>query len=388
VVNAHVLPWSGRLEGLDADATEMPLWGGRLADCAADALSRAGFTVGDWSPGEEALIVAGGAALRPEAARAALELGRARGQDLRLTLGGRAGELLSSIALGQAPEALWYLAPGGAEGLQGRLEAAAPARIDPEERLFPLPFPGERMEIALTDRLALPVRHWVELLWANLLGLAPHLWGAILGRPLPVAALRVAWGSLKAMSARPEYIAAALSRRGRGVAVHPSAVVEACVLGAGVRVGAGAVVRGCVLGEGAEVEPLAICEASVLGPGAVVQRQGMVKFSALGPGAVVGGVAQLAVLGARAAIKRGAFGLDQGLRQGVRVPVGGRLAPAPLGVLGVALGEGSLLGSGVWLAPGRSLPAGVAAVAAEIISDPATEGPGPHRVVDGKLEPL
>jgi hypothetical protein len=34
------------------------------------------------------------------------------------------------------------------------------------------------------------------------------------------------------------------------------------------------------------------------------------------------------------------------------------LLPAPLGMIGVGLGAGAIVGSGVWVAPGRSVPAG------------------------------
>ncbi len=382
-----ILPWQGSVEGLGDRAGEMPLWSGTLADCAAAALASAGLAAAGWRPGEEAVVVAGGCALRPEAARAALALGREEGRDLALGLGGRAGALAAEAALGLEGGGLWYLAPGGAAELQARLAEAAAVTLDPDERTIELPFPGQPVTLHISGRLFLPVRHWLTLLWANLMGLGPYLWGALLSERPALAALRGAAGAVRAMSLQPERVAAALSLR-RGAKVHRAATVEAAVLGPGARVEAGAVVRGCVLGAGAVVESGAICEGSVLGPGALVQRQAMVKFCALGPGASVGGVLQLGVCGPGAHLKRGSFAMDLALEGAVRVRVGAGLAPAPLGMAGACLGDGALIGSGVWIAPGRAVPPGVMVVREAVLSDPSADGPGVYRVRGGRLEPV
>jgi len=383
-----VLPWDGRVEGLGDGAGELPIWGGTLADCAGEAIRGAGLTAAEAVGAEEAVVVAGGCAVRADAVTAALAAGRAAAADCAFQLGGRAGELLAEAAGGEPPGGLWYLAPGGEGALASRLAAATPVTLEPEERAVTVPFPGQPTEFPLSDRLFVPVRHWITGLWANLLGLGPYLWGALLGTSPVMAALRGAGGVLRARSVDPAKIAAAMTRRAAGARIHHSAVVEACVLGEGARVEAGAVVRGCVLGPGAVIEALAVCEGVVLGAGALLQRQALFKFGVLGPGASFGGATQLSVLGSGAVLKLGAFGMDISLAGSVRVRFGDRLVAAPLGMAGLCLGDGALVGSGVWVAPGRAIPPGVTAVAGEVLADPRCAGPGVYRVHNGGLEPV
>ncbi len=338
----------------------MPLWGTPLAEVTAAAVRAAGMTIVHHDPGEgERLVVGQGTALGRHALAAAAVAGAAAGRDARIVLGGRVGELLAEVLRGR-PSGLAYLTgadPVADRSLEARIAAADELELDPAEQSLDVWLPGAD-PFAVSDRLILPVRHWVDLLWANLLGLGPALWGSLVGRSVATSALRLGWGALRALSLRPEHIAARLSRRGAGAWVHPRAVVEASLLGPGVRVGAGAVVRGCVLGEGSVVEDLACCEGVVAGPGVVIQRQAMCKFSTLGAGARVAGAMQLAVLGPGASLKRGAYLMDQALAEGggVRVDIGGELGPAPMGMTGVCLGARTSVGSGVWIAPGRCLP--------------------------------
>ena len=118
------------------------------------------------------------------------------------------------------------------------------------------------------------------------------------------------------------------------------------------------------------MEEQALCEGAVLGAGAVVQRQAMVRFSVLGAGAMVGGVVQLAVVCDNAQLKRGAYCMDQGFTGEVRVPVGEGFAQVPFGMIGVCLGAGARVGSGVWIAPGRVVPPGAVLVSQDVVSRP------------------
>ena len=150
-------------------------------------------------------------------------------------------------------------------------------------------------------------------------------------------------------------LAGAMNRKERGVHIHPSAVVEGCWLREGARVGPGAVVRGCILGPGARVEPQALAAFSVLAPGAVVQRRGWIQFGVVHERAAVGGAMQMGVLGPEASFKHGSYLMDQNTDQSVTAMVSGRRVAAPLGLLGVGVGARTVIGSGVWVAPGRSL---------------------------------
>ena len=367
-MKVHVLPWDGRVEGL-GDARGLPLGDGRLGDTLEVALAsatRVEQPLGAW-------VFEGGTVIGPHLLAALAELRPER--DTRVRIGGRTGGLLEEIALGEDPVCVRWIAGTGDE---------VEVELDPDESDLAVPMPGGE-DLPLSDRFALRVRHPIQLLWANLLSLPPRLWRRLAGTGL-VAAWRIAAAVLRTRSGRHEDLARALTRREAGAWVHPTATVEASVLGPGARVGAGAVVRGSILGADARVEALAICEGSVLAQGAVVQRQALCRYCVLAEGAMLGGAAQLAVFGPRSALKRGSYGMDQGLGQDVRVRVGEGLRRAPLGLAGPTLGAGTLVGSGVWIAPGRMLPPGMVVLGPDPLRNPEPpDHDGPYRVVDGRL---
>ncbi len=362
-----LLPWDGRVEGLE-DGAAMPVWDHTLAEHTER-------TVGAAQLRASGLVVRRGTVLGPEVLGAALKLGLDLGEECAFRLGGRLGELVEQASLGRDPVALWYVpgAPPVGELTPERLALARRVELDPAERLLDLDLGGEQMPVS--DRIVLRVDHHVQLLWGNLLGLGSFLWRRLLHRSAVIAALKATWGALRGGGLSQVAVARGLSR---SAGVHAHATVEGCVLSPTARVDPGAVVRGCVLGPGARVEAHAVCEGSVLGPGAVVQRQAMIRFSVLGAGAMHGGAAQLAVFGQGASMKLGSYLMDQGLGQAVRVPLGERFVRAPLGLAGVCLGEGSRIGSGVWIAPGRVLPPRSVVVAEGVLR--SVGQPGPYRV--------
>lgn len=377
-----VLPWDGQVQGLDC-ARDMPMGTGTLGDSVSTAAAAAGFEIlSEWHPGREALVVSDGCALGPDALSAAWEAGQQGGRDARIVLGGQIGELLSMASLAGQGHGLAYLGAQGQAPAAQRFAEADPLNLDPKERPLGDMTPGGEA-LALSDRVVLPVRNWLGLLWGNLLSLPPVLWRELLG-----SGPRLLWRILRAvLRAGPRRVPQGLTRGGR---VHPSATVEASLLMEGAEVQAGAVVRGCILGPGARVEPLAVAEGCVLGSKAVVQRQALVKYSVLGVEAAVGGAMQLGVLGRGAGLKRGSYGMDQKLgADPVRVPVSGVLEPVPLGMAGVCVGHGSLVGSGVWVAPGRVIPENTAVVGGSVLARcDRPDGAGPFRVDNGRLVQL
>ena len=231
--------------------------------------------------------------------------------------------------------------------------------------------------LTVVDEWAIPVGHWAQLLWANLLGLGPALWQA-LGAGVTGAA-RLTWAAMYSGSLAPYRMAQHVNTFGKGCQVHPNATVEGSVIGAGVHIGAGAVVRGCIVGEGAHIEDLALVEGSVLGARACVQRLAMVKYSLVEDRAFAAGIQQLAVIGAGATVKHGAVLMDQAFGRAVRVRVprrkgedlgedlgediGEDLRDAPHGMIGVCVGPGAVIGSGVRIAAGRTVAPGLTLVA-------------------------
>jgi len=348
-------------EGLEGDPGALPLLGLTLHERQDRALILGGARPAEEEHPETArVLVREDAAITHHAVADLIAAGRAAGRDLTWRTGGRSGGFADEIAFGRDEPLLVWLQPGGAATPE-RIAAAQTHTFDPQERLIELPLPGsqfeaELLELPLTERLVLPASHWLQLLWANLLGLAPMLWRELVGRNFVEALWRLFWAAVRAGSLRPLRIGAELGRRGKRCRVHPTAVVERCWLGDDVEIGAGAVVRASVLADGSAVEPLAVVEGSVLAAGARVQRQALFKFSVLGEKAMAAGGIQLSVLDRECAVKYHALLMDQALRQTVRVSAGGALVDAPLGLAGVCIGARTLIAAQAMVAPGRAVP--------------------------------
>ncbi len=246
---------------------------------------------------------------------------------------------------------------GGGPWTPEREAAATVHRMEVIGSTFQIPIAQEANATLVNDPVRLiGVHHWSGVLWTNLLSLFDHLRVALLGSNGPSAAWNVFRGLLMARSTDPWQVAGALSRYGKGVKVHPTAVVEGCTLGDRTEVGPGAVLRGSVVGSDCRIEPQAVVAFSVLADKVVVQRQGFVLFSVLDAESAVGGSMQLGVLGVKASVKRGAYLLDQSFSGPVRVRDRGLLVDVPLGTLGVGVGQGTVVGAGVQVAAGRTLP--------------------------------
>jgi carbonic anhydrase/acetyltransferase-like protein (isoleucine patch superfamily) len=331
--------------------------------------------------------------ITPEALFAFVDTAKDSSKPVQWSLGGRAGNLVEELRFGdKRPLMLWL--PEGGPPSEEHLTQTEAIRVDPKEQLVSVPvaksqFGADAIELPISDRIVIPTSHWLQLLWANLLGIGPYLWRELVGKNPVSAVFNLSWAVLRAASLEPDRIGAKLGRKGKKCRIHPSAVVEGCWLGDGVKIGANAVVRGSILSDGVEVEDLSLVEFSILGQEARVQRQGMVKFSVLSDGSAAAGAMQLGVLDRRASLKRGGFLMDMNLSgEGARVLVNGTLCNAPLGLAGCCVGTDTTVGLGVQVASGRLLPPRT-----QIVADPATilrrippESSGLLTVRDGGLQ--
>jgi acetyltransferase-like isoleucine patch superfamily enzyme len=209
-------------------------------------------------------------------------------------------------------------------------------------------------------------------------GLLKHIWGVL-------------WLLLKARSLNRYALAKALTSTGEDCDIHPTALVEASVLGDRVSVGPYAVVRGSVLGDDSVVGGKAIVNASVLGQGAKVERRGTAILCVLYPGAFLspGWGHQASILGRQAFVAWSAMFYDLSFAAPIKVLHRGERVSTGQHFLGVAIGHGAKVGGRVELGYGSEVPNGALLVgSAQTVLRNWEEGEGPHRVEDGVARPV
>jgi hypothetical protein len=388
-----VLDVTRQVQGLDCTPGDALFLGRTVAERQERAFIAAGVRPGPDDASCERVVLANDVVVMQATIQAILELGRQRGASVQLRPGGELARFLQEAELGREGFLAAYLRPGE-PAERASISALPTAELPSQERLLDMPvhhtqFGADLVQVPISDALVFPVGHWLQLLWANLLGMGPFLWRGLVGPALPHVIWNVSRAWLRSFSLNPYRIGAQLGRQGKGCRVHPSAVVEGCWLGDGVEIGANAVVRGCVLADGARIEELSVVDFSVLGRQALVQRQALVRFCLLDQGCACAGQMQLGVLGRDAALKHGATLMDINYAQGVRVRSGDALHRAPLGLAGVCVGPRTIVGSGIKVASGRVLPPGLVILPdpAQVLSRiPASCKSGTYKVSGGGLE--
>jgi acetyltransferase-like isoleucine patch superfamily enzyme len=355
--------------------------------------------------GEPALVLADHTLVTARLVRALLRVTRSSTADARVALPGSRFVTLYGQHQGTTP-----LADGGAAydawlfptGLQAgafpaRSAAAAPLVVPFKEKVIPFPVPPNivgrpQHDHPLTTTIALHVKHWVHLLWAN------NLWPQVeLVERITSAPLSTAWRLLTGLRLGKQATFWALARRftyvGRGVDIHPTACVEASVLGEGCSVGPFALVRGSVLGKGVRVEERANVCFSTLGDRDFVSKNSTVVLCAGYPDAdlCVNGM-QYCLAGRHAALTSLVRPMDMKYRDDVTVVMDGQPVPIRELMVGVCFGHRCFVGPDVLIGPGREIPndAVVAPPPGSVMSrvDPEARAGGPCFVDRGVLKPL
>lgn len=243
--------------------------------------------------------------------------------------------------------------------------------------------------LPVSDGAVHQLDHWSHILRVNWLAMTATIqrekrrFGAL---PLPVKVWRLLGLLLRARSINRFRLAAGLTRAGRGCTVHPTAVVEASVLGDNVDIGPFAVVRGSVLGDGVKVEEFAAVNASVLGAKAHIGKRGTANLCVLYPGAYLscGDGHQAALLGRDSFLAWSVTLLDLSFGGPVKVWHRGERVSAGTHFLGSVIGHRARLGAHVTVGYGAEVPNDTFIVGpGDEVLRSVEPGPGPHRVQAG-----
>lgn len=253
-------------------------------------------------------------------------------------------------------------AAGGTFGaLLDELRAAAVRVVVKKRELgIPLRMPvlgdaqATRTIVPITSTVAAHLEHWVHVLWLNQLAFGIRWMELVRAHKL--------WAAWRVAAALPWSFAALLRSmvwKGKGARIHPTAHVEASILGEGVVVGARASVRNSILGDGVEVADHATVLSSTLGARTYVTPRTFVVWSASYDDAVLTNYKlQVSLVGRGAALSTWAGMIDAKLQGTIDVLHQGRPVSTERSFLGSCIGHGAFVGAKVLLLPGRAVPNG------------------------------
>lgn len=251
----------------------------------------------------------------------------------------------------------------------------------------------QTMLIPVTSTLCLHVQHWAHILWLNQATYA--------ARWLDILRDHTAWCVWHGIAVLPRLlltrnlgvVMSGFNRIGAGARIHPTATIEASIIGKNVVIGARASVKNAVIGDDVVVGDHAAVISSTLGNGAVVTPRTFMVWSAAYPEAVISNYKlQVSLIGRRASLSTWAGFIDAKLQGSVDVVHDGKLQSTERSFLGSALGHGAHVGAKVLLLPGREVPNGtfIAMRDDELVREVPTDLPrGVPLVRDqGSLVPL
>ena len=223
-------------------------------------------------------------------------------------------------------------------------------------------------ELPMTAMPIMQVRHWTHILQANQMGLLAYglskkqafddaLWFGKVWRTLSIL--------FKARSVSRWRIARALTTVGKRCSIHPTAVVEACVLGDDVEIGPHAVVRGSWLADGVKVGSHARVNLSIVEKNAELGRGVMANMVLLMEQAFLsqGFGFQASILGKGAFVAMGACFYDLSFGGEIKVQDDGEWRSVGGHFMGSCIGDNAKIGPNVTIGYGETVPNGAFLVA-------------------------
>ena len=239
----------------------------------------------------------------------------------------------------------------------------------------------------LTSTVVMRARHWLHVLRAS--HLAPQVWliERALADPLR-SGVRALLGLRPTSTARFLAWKRQFVFRGKNTVIHPSAVVEASVIGDDVIIGPQAVVLQSVIGDGVVIEQRAHIAQSTLGARTFVSlNSSMQACCTFADADACANNLQACLVGSKSGLTSFARALDTVVGGHVRVDDDGALRSVGELPCGVAFGPGCYVGANVTIAAGRVIPAGVRVVGAPagVLRRVGKEAAGTFVVDDGAL---
>jgi acetyltransferase-like isoleucine patch superfamily enzyme len=209
------------------------------------------------------------------------------------------------------------------------------------------------LRVYFLDYYAIDVRYWFDLQTAT----------SLYSRELVSNLVRLAYFLLPAF-----LLSWVLTRRwilersnsiGKNCRIHPTAILEGCVIGDNVEIGPFTYMRLAVLGDGVVVREKATVKGSYVGERAFLMASDIVNSYVGAETAVVCPMLFNVVFGERGFISGGSGFADFILGSGqIKAQIDGKEIPSNLSFLGSGVGDDCFLGANLIFAPGRTIPDG------------------------------
>ena len=261
--------------------------------------------------------------------------------------------------------------------------------------IFHMPpgFTGEdEMRVPFAAHRAWHIQHWNHINSVNILSLAGQ-WKERWEYQKFGLILSSIWAIIRTLSINPYKVASKLTKVGKKCNIHPTAVVEASILGNNVSIGALAVVKGSILADGVRVQDCAHVEGSSIGKNVLVGKNCVVYGCVLYPESIATQrLMQGCILGYQAATTGGGYLMDLNYEQEIKVKHKGKYESIGSHYCGVCLGHRVRLGTGIWINHGREIPNDCSIIRdpTDVLSKlPEDLIPGEYYYIkEGRLEPV
>ncbi len=210
-------------------------------------------------------------------------------------------------------------------------------------------------DFPITSTVCCHIGHWTHLLWLA------HLSFGISWMELARShKLKTGMKLLKAFATggmKKWKILSRLNHHGSGCDIHPSAYLEASILGDGVKVGAGAVVRNSIIGSNVTISDHAKVVNSVIGDGCLLTENYFILHSLCYPDSVLGNPkTQMAVIGRDVYLYGWTSFIDAKFSGDVKVMHKGKPTSSNRSFLACCIGHRAVLSARVLIAAGRQIP--------------------------------
>jgi carbonic anhydrase/acetyltransferase-like protein (isoleucine patch superfamily) len=216
---------------------------------------------------------------------------------------------------------------------------------------------GERfMRLPITSTVCCHISHWAHVLWLS--HLAPGIaWMELYRRRKGWAYYKLLAAILRKRSFKLNRLFSGMNCIGHEADIHPTAYLEASILGKGVKVGAGACIRNCVLGDGVVVGDHALVLNSVVADDCFLTENFCLIFSLCYPGSTLGNVkTQMAVIGREVYLHGWCSLIDAKFIGDIKVLHRGQMVGTGKSFMASCIGHRAILGAKVLVHPGREIP--------------------------------